>query len=71
MLVLSRRVGERIVATVPPSSTGHVIVFEICDLREGGKVRCGIDAAIDVAVHREEVLQRIEEERDGKANGGG
>jgi carbon storage regulator len=49
MLVLSRRVGERIV--VPE----YGVTVEVLDCR-GGRVRLGIVAPADIAVHRAELL---------------
>lgn len=57
MLVLSRRKDEKIIIHGPS-------VITIVDVI-GGKVRVGIDADRDVAVHREEVQRRIDEEGEG------
>lgn len=54
MLVLSRKKNESIVIN------GNVIVT-IVDVR-GDKVRIGIEAPCDVAVHRQEVLDAIRKE---------
>ena len=51
MLVLSRRMNERIVI-------GANIVIEVVEIR-GDKVRLGIEAPKCVAVHREEVALAI------------
>lgn len=51
MLVLSRRVGERLVI-------GDNIVITIIDVRSDG-VRIGIDAPRDVRVNRAEVLEAV------------
>ncbi len=48
MLVLSRRVGERIV--VPDVD----VVFTVVSV-QGGQVRLGVSAPAEVAVYREEV----------------
>jgi carbon storage regulator len=56
MLVLSRKVGERIV--IPEYRLAITIVAI-----EGNKVRLGISAPPEVAVHREEVWRQIEQER--------
>ncbi len=50
MLVLSRRLGERIVI-------GERIVVTVVKL-EGGQVRLGIDAPREIAVFREEIDPR-------------
>jgi carbon storage regulator len=52
MLVLSRKRDERILI-------GDKIVVTIVDIR-GDKVRIGIEAPPDVAVHREEILQALQ-----------
>jgi carbon storage regulator len=51
MLVLTRKVGERIVI-------GEGVVVTIVRI-QNDKVRIGIDAPRQVAVHREEVVRRI------------
>lgn len=52
MLVLSRRVGERLVI-------GDGIVLTVIEVRGDG-VRLGIDAPRDVRVHRAEVLEAVQ-----------
>ncbi|WNM27425.1 carbon storage regulator CsrA [Demequina capsici] len=52
MLVLSRRVGERLVI-------GKDIVVSIIDVRSDG-VRIGIDAPREVRVTRAEILEAVE-----------
>ena len=54
MLVLSRKIGERIVI----GENVTVMVLEV----NGQRVRLGIIAPNDVPVHRSEVDQRIEHE---------
>ena len=51
MLVLTRKVGERIV-------TSNGITITVVALR-GEKVRLGIDAPDDVKIHRQEVWDQI------------
>jgi carbon storage regulator len=58
MLVLSRKIGERIVA---PHCELAVAVIAI----EGKTVRLGISAPEDIAVYGEEVWQRLCQEMDG------
>jgi carbon storage regulator len=55
MLVLSRLVGQRIII-------GDDIIITILDIR-GAKVRIGIAAHESIPVHREEVFNNIERER--------
>lgn len=55
MLVLTRRVGEKILI-----DSGRITV-EVTQIG-GGKTRLAIDAPKDVSVNREEVYDRIKEE---------
>jgi carbon storage regulator len=55
MLILSRRIGEII-------RIGPDIVVTVLGVN-GNQVRLGVDASKDVAVHREEVFERIKHER--------
>ncbi len=57
MLVLSRRVGERLVI-------GDDIVLTVIEVRSDG-VRLGIDAPRSVAVNRAEVLEAVRAENLG------
>lgn len=59
MLVLSRKRDERIVLTVPPSTTPTRIEFTCVDIR-GDKCRTGWEAPTEVAIHRGEVHEAIE-----------
>jgi len=56
MLVLSRKKDEKIVI-------GDRITIMVIDIR-GDKVRLGIEAPRDVAVHRQEVYEAIRRESD-------
>lgn len=51
MLILNRRVGERLMI-------GDDIVITVLG-RQGNQVRLGVEAPENVAVHREEIYQRI------------
>jgi|TARA_B100000809_G_C14669916_1_gene362839 carbon storage regulator len=55
MLVLSRKRDERIMI-------GDQISLLVVDIK-GDKVRLGIEAPADVAVHRKEVYEAIQRER--------
>lgn len=55
MLVLKRRLRERIIITVK----GERIVIEVNELGPGF-VRLGIEAAREHTIHREEIQQRID-----------
>ena len=57
MLVLSRKNGESV-------DIGGGITVTVVEIR-GDKVRLGISAPRDVAVHRREVTERIQSERNG------
>lgn len=54
MLVLTRKAGESI-------NIGDDIVIRIMDVK-GRSVRVGIEAPKNMAIHREEVYSRIQEE---------
>lgn len=54
MLVLTRRIGESIVAD-------NKITYTILGI-QGNQVRIGIDAPKDVPVHRQEIQDRINKE---------
>ena len=51
MLVLSRKVGENIII-------GDEVLVTIVDIR-GDKVRVGVEAPLEVPVHRQEVYEAI------------
>ena len=61
MLVLSRHRDESIII-------GDNIVITVVDVR-GDKVRLGIDAPTDIPVHRQEVYDAIQRERQAGGNG--
>lgn len=61
MLVLSRQRDESIII-------GDNIVVTIVDIR-GDKVRLGIDAPKEVPVHRQEVYEAIQRERNQTDSG--
>ena len=56
MLILTRRVGETLVI-------GDDIRITVLGTR-GNQVRMGVNAPKNVAVHREEIYQRIQSEKD-------
>jgi len=55
MLILTRRIGEVL-------RIGDDVSITILGVK-GNQVRIGIDAPKDVAVHREEIYQRIKREQ--------
>ena len=59
MLILTRRVGESVVI-------GDDVDVTVLGMR-GNQVRLGVTAPREIAVHREEIYQRI---HDDKENGG-
>ncbi len=61
MLILSRNIGEAI-------HIGNDIKLVVLDV-QGNQVRIGIDAPRDVAVHREEIFHRINQQEYEPANG--
>jgi carbon storage regulator len=63
MLILTRRVGESLMI----GDEVNVTVLGI----KGNQVRIGVSAPKDVAVHREEIYQRIQQENSDKRASGG
>jgi len=58
MLILTRRVGETVMI-------GNDVTVTVLGVK-GNQVRVGVNAPRDVAVHREEIFERIKrEEHDG------
>lgn len=60
MLILTRRVGETLMA-------GDEIKFTVLGVR-GNQVRIGVEAPKNVAVHREEIYKRIQDEKNASAS---
>ena len=58
MLILTRRVGETLMI-------GGEVSVTVLGVR-GNQVRIGVDAPKDVAVHREEIYERIRREEAGE-----
>lgn len=61
MLILTRRTGETVMI-------GNDVTLTVLGVK-GNQVRLGINAPKTVAVHREEIYNRIKAEEAGGANG--
>jgi carbon storage regulator len=61
MLILTRRVGETVMI-------GNDVTVTILGVK-GNQVRVGINAPKNVAVHREEIYERIKREQQGDSQG--
>ena len=59
MLILTRRVGETLMI-------GDEVTVTVLGVK-GNQVRIGINAPKDVSVHREEIYERIKNEKAGAA----
>jgi carbon storage regulator len=63
MLILTRRVGETVMI-------GDEVSIKVLGVK-GNQVRVGINAPKHVAVHREEIYERIKREQQGGGSAGG
>jgi carbon storage regulator len=58
MLILTRRTGETVMI-------GNDVTLTVLGVK-GNQVRIGINAPKDIAVHREEIYERIRREESGE-----
>ena len=59
MLILTRRIGETIMI-------GDDVTITVLGIK-GNQARLGVDAPKEIAVHREEIYRRIQQEKAGEA----
>jgi carbon storage regulator len=62
MLILTRRNGESL-------KIGDNVTVTVLDIK-GGQVRIAIDAPREIAVHREEIYKRIQEQEENSSSEG-
>jgi carbon storage regulator len=60
MLILTRRIGETLMV-------GDEVTITVLGVK-GNQVRIGINAPKDLAVHREEIYEKIQREKDDAFN---
>jgi carbon storage regulator len=60
MLILTRRVGETL-------NIGDDITVTVLNVK-GNQVRIGVNAPKDVTVHREEIYEKVQQEKSNPSN---